>query len=520
MLVASIATIPNRVNNGDLKKCVDGLLAQTCPLDRIFVTIPHKYRRFEPLKTLPEWLMQEPYNEKVRLIRPSEDPGPIAKYLCVAEYIADSEYKDAYVFVGDDDQIYHNTLVARMVAAIPSQDFEGVIQNRHEIVKYGSGGIIHGFVGLLVKASALRALPTFPLYDSGFMIDDQVMSIYFAHYGVPMIPSGVIQFQDIYAVLEDGHERGVRVPEALHMAGNRDHMVQQVQKDYSTTFAYGGDIKVKWKYINIPKGFVECRNLIAYAPLPILNIIKKVCPSVNFTFATADGLFVDLEEGDKVAKAVSTVSNALSLLTNGSRVYVRMNKLSLTDYDELKLLSTTQAFCKSGLKQVTCNMFELTVTHTDICTLACFVIGKNANPQKALDAGFTNVYPFQYENHAELWRRMSTLGLERIVVIEDDVSFKPEWSVYNQLLFDQTPDDFDIVYLGGEAHQDTSLLVARIPISGLYGYIITAAGARKLATLVKDHDDSAVVKKMYRALLSNERTLSWYVFGQPLITKN
>jgi GR25 family glycosyltransferase involved in LPS biosynthesis len=115
---------------------------------------------------------------------------------------------------------------------------------------------------------------------------------------------------------------------------------------------------------------------------------------------------------------------------------------------------------------------------------------------------------------------MSSLGLERIVVIEDDVSFKPEWSVYNQLLFDQTPDDFDIVYLGGEAHQDTSLLVARIPISGLYGYIITAAGARKLATLVKDHDDSAVVKKMYRALLSNERTLSWYVFGQPLITKN
>ena len=53
-------------------------------------------------------------------------------------------------------------------AKMPSDNYNGVIQNRYEIVRFGSGGIIHGFVGLLIRASCLKYLPSFPKNASSF----------------------------------------------------------------------------------------------------------------------------------------------------------------------------------------------------------------------------------------------------------------------------------------------------------------------------------------------------------------
>ena len=64
-VIASIATIPPRINNGDLKKCVDSLLKQTHKLSYIFVAIPKNYKRFGQLTNLPDWLQQDPYKSKV-----------------------------------------------------------------------------------------------------------------------------------------------------------------------------------------------------------------------------------------------------------------------------------------------------------------------------------------------------------------------------------------------------------------------------------------------------------------------
>lgn len=246
-VVASIATIPPRLSNGDLQRCVDGLLHQTQGVDTIYVSIPYRYVRF-PTQVhdadLPGWLHEPRYRDKVVVLRPPSDPGPIAKYMCVAQCMFQvpvrADLQDTVIFVGDDDQVYHPTLIERMVAAYP-HDRQAVVQNRYDIVRFGSGGIVHGFVGLLVGATCLQNLLRFPLPPIPW-VDDQVMSIYFAKEGVPMLASGVTHFKDIYAELQEGHEKGVGSGEALHMLGNRATMVREVCMFYGCRFETGGGV--------------------------------------------------------------------------------------------------------------------------------------------------------------------------------------------------------------------------------------------------------------------------------------
>ena len=53
-----------------------------------------------------------------------------------------------------------------------------IYQNRYNIVKNGSGGIIHGYVGNLIHSSLLENLKSFDLPDIARYVDDQWLSIF------------------------------------------------------------------------------------------------------------------------------------------------------------------------------------------------------------------------------------------------------------------------------------------------------------------------------------------------------
>ena len=59
------------------------------------------------------------------------------------------------MFICDDDQEYKSNLIQNMLNNINKL---GVYQNRYNIVKHGSGGIIHGYVGNLIHSSLLENL--------------------------------------------------------------------------------------------------------------------------------------------------------------------------------------------------------------------------------------------------------------------------------------------------------------------------------------------------------------------------
>jgi hypothetical protein len=214
--VASLTTIPPRMDT-DCRLAVESLRPQ---VDAIYLTIPDAYDRF-PSRDLPEWM------SSVHVCR-GEDKGPASKYLGALADIP----RGAWVFVCDDDQEYHPTLLARMKQSLTSLT---VYQNHFfSIEQKTSGGLIHGYVGLLLHESLLRALPEFPLPEAARFVDDQWMSAYCATHGIPIAPTSAESYPEIFKVLENGHEKLGR--DSLSGLQIRDQRVKELEAALGVVF--------------------------------------------------------------------------------------------------------------------------------------------------------------------------------------------------------------------------------------------------------------------------------------------
>jgi len=110
-----------------------------------------------------------------------------------------------------------------------------VYQNHYEAIRQKtSGGLIHGYVGLLVNSAELAALKRFPLPDVARFVDDQWMSIYCFTQGIPVLPTIVENYRDIFAVLDGWHER--IGPDSLAGLNNRADMVRALAEYFGVTF--------------------------------------------------------------------------------------------------------------------------------------------------------------------------------------------------------------------------------------------------------------------------------------------
>lgn len=187
--VASLTTIPPRLET-DCRVAVDSLRSQ---VDAIYLTVPDTYVRFGTC-SLPDW------TSSVHVCR-GVDHGPATKYLGALDAIP----KGSWVFICDDDQVYQPDLLARMKQSVETL---AVYQNHyHSIRQKTSGGMIHGYVGLLIHESWLRGLRNFPLPEAARFVDDQWMSVYCWRHGIPVCPTTAEGYAEIFAVLQNGHER-------------------------------------------------------------------------------------------------------------------------------------------------------------------------------------------------------------------------------------------------------------------------------------------------------------------------
>jgi hypothetical protein len=154
---------------------------------------------------------------KVRVVR-TQDIGPATKYLGAVG-------THSWVFVCDDDQQYHPTLIERMKHSLTTMS---VYQNHYEsILDKTSGGCIHGYVGLMIPSPLLQGLSSFPLPPPAYFVDDQWMSIYCLTEGIPILSTGVNEYNEIYKVLEGWHEQiGV---DALSQLNTRDDRVRELE---------------------------------------------------------------------------------------------------------------------------------------------------------------------------------------------------------------------------------------------------------------------------------------------------
>jgi hypothetical protein len=220
-VVASLTTIPPR--ESECRLAIDSILGQ---VDHIYISVSHEYKRFGPW-TPPAYLQEEPYKSKVTL-QFGEDRGPATKYVGALGIIP----KDVWVFICDDDQEYHPTLLSRMKEGI--QDIV-VYQNHYESIKRKtSGGMIHGYVGLLVHSSLLQGLIDVPLPPSAYFVDDQWMSIYCFNRAIRICKTKAETYTDIYGTLDGWHEKIGTA--SLASLNNRDEMIAILSKEFGVTF--------------------------------------------------------------------------------------------------------------------------------------------------------------------------------------------------------------------------------------------------------------------------------------------
>ena len=226
-VVASFTTIPSRINYCNL--VIDSLINQ---VNHIYISICNNYRRFGIFNTIPEFLFNEPYKSKVTIVY-SNDYGSPTKYIGPLHKIEYSQW----IFFCDDDQEYHSDIINKMKNNLSKI---GVYQNRYNIVKTGSGGIIHGYVGNISHRSFLENLLIFPVTEAARIVDDQWMSIYYFLNNINIYPSGIEDYNTIFKELCNGHEKIGN--DSLSGLGNRDSSIKELEHFFQVKFMNDGKI--------------------------------------------------------------------------------------------------------------------------------------------------------------------------------------------------------------------------------------------------------------------------------------
>jgi hypothetical protein len=228
-VVASLTTIPPRA--ATCRLALDSLIPQ---VDHVYLSLATHYRRFGPWEP-PPYLQEEPYRSKVTVVI-GEDRGPATKYVGALNFLPEN----IWVFACDDDQEYHHTLLSTMKESIQ----EGAVYQNHydSILQKTSGGLIHGYVGLLVHSSLLQGLRDFPLPEAAYFVDDQWMSIYCFLRGIPIHKTTAEDYVSIFETLDGWHEK---IGEAS-LAGlqNREAMVATLAAEFGVSFHKGSLRKI------------------------------------------------------------------------------------------------------------------------------------------------------------------------------------------------------------------------------------------------------------------------------------
>jgi cellulose synthase/poly-beta-1,6-N-acetylglucosamine synthase-like glycosyltransferase len=151
----SLTTIPTRLDR-TLEKTLASLLNQDYPnLKGVLVTIPLTNQRGQEWE-FPVDEKHYPFlyqDERITIIRPDKDYGPIMKYLGSSHFF--KKHEDVFLWVCDDDQEYLPTCVSDSVFTLCTHNRPDDIDHKQVVVAnrgirvLGMNGI-RGFAGVLI----------------------------------------------------------------------------------------------------------------------------------------------------------------------------------------------------------------------------------------------------------------------------------------------------------------------------------------------------------------------------------
>lgn len=84
-------------------------------------------------------------------------------------------------------------------------------------------------------------------------------------------------------------------------------------------------------------------------------------------------------------------------------------------------------------------------------------------------------------SHFELYLHIIENNIDLCTIFEDDVFFHPKWNELAPLFFEQTPKDFDVLFVGNKTKVISGLSeINKMPCLCTHAYVITLNGAKKM----------------------------------------
>ena len=322
-VVASLTTIPPRLRT-TCRATLDSLLDQ---VDHIYLSVSKTYRRWPEPYVLPDYLFQPPYRDRVTVVL-TEDLGSIAKVL--GPLSKPGGPKDAlsphqWTFVCDDDQVYKPGLVKAMMSRV---DALCIYQNRYEAIRQNTtGGMIHGYVGFLAHNSFWEGLE---VIEEGRQIDDQVLSAHAYRTQTPIRSTGIESYEDLYAVLDQGHEQGGA--EALSALGTRDQEVMQLSEALRLRFLRNGEVvRFLCREPGVRMGSYDYPTVEGYVPTSSSFLTYRGVPLLNIRYVnyrlTAEGQYVihDTEGFLRTQNVLAVLDGSLTRIETSLLLAVRIS---------------------------------------------------------------------------------------------------------------------------------------------------------------------------------------------------
>ena len=171
MIYVSLSTIPSRIKS--LNKSIESLLKQTKKPDKIFINIPHKYKRFS--EVIEDDQIPKFHDKNVEITR-CEDYGPGTKLLGSLEKLK----KNSLIILADDDNIYEDYMVEKFLYFYSNNPNNAYSFYVHPLGNFGIG---QGADGFAINTNFLEGIKNFydkivKNYKELFLYDDLWISYY------------------------------------------------------------------------------------------------------------------------------------------------------------------------------------------------------------------------------------------------------------------------------------------------------------------------------------------------------
>lgn len=117
-------------------------------------------------------------------------------------------------------------------------------------------------------------------------------------------------------------------------------------------------------------------------------------------------------------------------------------------------------------------------------------------------------------SHLNLWKHIIEHQIPKAVVFEDDVLFHSDWDTLAPQYFAETPNDWDILYLGSQIDGEHQARVIQTRVYCTHAYMVTLQGAKKLYDFVLNATQMCVIDCILRdGMLMETPPFVWYVWN-------